>query len=229
MTLKALIFDVDGTIAETEELHRAAFNAAFAQAGLDWNWSVEDYARLLRVTGGKERIAAHLASLPAPPALAAEDIAALHRAKTARYVALVAGGALALRPGVQALLDRARERGLALAIATTTTEANVEALAQAVWSRPAREVFDVLATGDEVRAKKPAPDIYLLALARLGLRPAEAVAFEDSGNGVRSARAAGLRVVAARSVYSAGDDLGGATWLVPDLAADLPIWGPSLD
>ncbi len=218
MTLAALIFDVDGTLAETEEVHRRAFNEAFAEAGLPWHWSVEDYRILLRTTGGKERIAAFQSGLPAPP-LDPGGIARLHRAKTARYAAIVAAGGLALRPGVAELLERAKARGLRLAIATTTSEANVEALAQAVWGRPAAALFDAIAAGDMVARKKPAPDVWHLALDRLGLPAAACLAFEDSRNGLVSARAAGLRVVVTPSRYTEGEDFAGADWIGPDLSA----------
>jgi HAD superfamily hydrolase (TIGR01509 family) len=203
---EALIFDVDGTLAETEELHRRAFNETFAEAGLPWHWGRDDYRRLLTTTGGKERIARHLAEAGGPAA----DIAALHAAKTRRYARLVAAGDLALRPGIAALMEGARAAGLRLAVATTTSRPNVEALAQAIWRRPAGAVFDAIAAGDEVAAKKPAPDVYLLALARLGLPAAACVAFEDTRNGLLSARGAGIACLVVPSVYSEGEDFAGA-------------------
>jgi len=220
MTLRALIFDVDGTLAETEEIHRRAFNETFAAHGLDWHWDRATYARLLRVTGGKERMRAWRDGLG--HALPDDvTIAAMHGDKTGRYGAILAQG-VALRPGVAALLRQARARGLALAVATTTSPANVEALTRACWGRPARQVFDVIAAGDEVAAKKPAPDVYLLALARLGLSPDCAIAFEDSLNGLRSAQAAGLRVVATPGIYTAQEDLSAANWLLESLDGVLP-------
>lgn len=224
MTVEALIFDVDGTLAETEELHRRAFNAAFAQAGLDWDWSADLYRDLLRTTGGKERIAAHLAGLPqggsAAAALDAAAIAALHRRKTDLYGAMMAEGALSLRPGVREVVEAARGAGLGLALATTTSPANVEALVQSTWGCPARALFDVIAAGDEVAAKKPAPDVYRLALERLGRPAAACIAFEDSRNGVLAARAAGLRVVATPAIFTAHEDLSDADWRLASL--DLP-------
>jgi HAD superfamily hydrolase (TIGR01509 family) len=213
MMVKALIWDVDGTLAETEEVHRAAFNAAFEAAGMNWHWDQPTYARLLKVTGGKERIRAHAAVLGLP----CVDATALHAEKTAHYVALMRQGRVSLRPGVAALMAEARARGLRLAIATTTSPANVTALAQAVWQRSAEEVFDVIAAGDEVTAKKPAPDVYKLALARLGLPADLAIAIEDSLNGLRAAQGAGLRCVVAPGLYTGVEDLSAADWLVPDL------------
>jgi HAD superfamily hydrolase (TIGR01509 family) len=214
---RALIFDVDGTLAETEELHRRAFNATFAAAGLAWHWTEADYRALLKTGGGKERMARHRAETGAATPDDA-SIAALHRAKTARYGALIASGAIALRPGVGALIAAARKAGLQIAVATTTSRPNVDALAHACWGRPADAVFDVLATGDEVARKKPAPDIYRLALDRLGLDASQAVAFEDSRIGLLSARAAGLAVVVTPSCYTAGEDFAGAAIVLPDLS-----------
>lgn len=215
--LDALIFDVDGTLAETEELHRRAFNDAFADAGLDWRWSRDAYRALLRTTGGKERIARFLTERGDDPA--AWPVAALHAAKTERYGALMAEGAIALRPGVAALIARARAAGLRLAVATTTSLPNVEALSRAVFGRPAEAVFDAIAAGDVVAAKKPAPDIYRHALAALGVAPARAIAFEDSLNGLRAAHGAGLRCVVTPGVYTDDEDFSGADLLLDDLAA----------
>jgi HAD superfamily hydrolase (TIGR01509 family) len=216
--LKALIFDVDGTICETEEIHRRAFNRAFAETGLNWFWTVEDYRRLLRTTGGKERMRAHRTACGlAQPDDAA--IAKLHTLKTEFYVAALAKGDITPRPGLRETIAVARAQGLRLAIATTTSPANVEALVQAIWGCAAADVFDVIAAGDEVAAKKPAPDVFLLALQRLALRPEAALAFEDSRNGLISAKAAGLGVVVTPSLYTATDDFAGADWLLPDLSA----------
>ena len=218
MTPAALIFDVDGTLAETEEAHRAAFNAAFAARGMGWHWTPDDYRGLLATTGGKERIAAHAARLGA--VLTPGEIAALHADKTAHYTTLIAAGALPLRPGVAALVAAARAAGLRLAVATTTSRPNIEALTLAAWGLPAAEVFDVIAAGDEVARKKPAPDVYLLALERLGLPASDALAFEDSRNGLLAARAAGLRVLVTPSLYTDHEDHAGADWVAPSLARE---------
>lgn len=216
--LEALIFDVDGTLAETEELHRAAFNAAFEAAGLGWYWTQDDYRRLLKTTGGKERIAAFMAETGA----SGVDIPALHRAKTGFYTAMMAQGGLALRPGVADLIQRARSAGVRLAIATTTSRPNVDALCAACFGQPSEAVFEVIACGDEVAAKKPAPDVFLLALARLGLPAGACLALEDSRNGLRSALAAGLCTVVTPSVYTADEDFTGAWQVRPDLVG-LPL------
>ena len=211
--LAALIFDVDGTLAETEEWHREAFNEAFKEAGLNWHWDQAKYAALLEVTGGKERIAYHIRREGLTP-MAPERIAALHRDKTARYTARVAAGGLTLRPGVRRLMAEAKRARLKLAIATTTSRPNVMALLKSVGDVPA---FDVIAAGDEVANKKPAPDIFLAALRDLAL-PAEACfAVEDTLNGVKSAIGAGLRVLVTTSQYGGTGPFPGALGVVSDL------------
>lgn len=214
-TLQALIFDVDGTLAETEEVHRQAFNAAFQEAGLGWTWDVALYRELLSVTGGKERIRAYV-ERHAPPGggHALEQVASLHAAKTKFYTQAVERGDVALRPGIRPLVEAARGRGLRLAIATTTTLANVEALVAATFGRRTLDLFEVVVAGDEVARKKPAPEVYLQALARLGLPAAACIAFEDSPAGLASARSAGLRTVVSPGLYTAGFDTAGATWVV---------------
>ena len=153
MRIKALIFDVDGTLAETEEAHREAFNRTFDEAGLDWQWSVEDYTRLLKTTGGKKRMRKHRDDLGVTEP-SDEKIADLHRRKTAIYAEIVASGDLSLRPGVRELVSDGRAAGIRVAVATTTNTPNVEALCQVCWGQPANQVFEFIAAGDEVAAKK---------------------------------------------------------------------------
>lgn len=211
----ALIFDVDGTLAETEEAHRRAFNDIFDEAGLDWNWSVERYGELLLTMGGKERMRAHRQDIgSAEPD--DQSILELHARKTARYGEIVSAGGLVMRKGMAELIEAARSKDIPLAVATTTTSENVEVLCRTCLGQAAEDLFDVIAAGDEVAKKKPAPDIYALALQRLGVSPDHALAFEDTRNGVLSAKAARLRVIASPSSYSRGEDLSDADWLVPD-------------
>ncbi len=218
--VEALIFDVDGTLAETEELHRRAFNESFHAAGLPWVWDQPLYAKLLEVTGGKERIAYYLALQAGGESLTAAAIATLHADKTARYATLVAAGGLALRPGIARLIGQAEAAGVRLAVATTTSRPNVDALLQATLGR---QPFDVVAACDEVAAKKPAPDVYGLALRRLGLPPSACVAFEDTLNGLRSAQGAGLGCVVTKSVYGGAGPFPGAFAVVDHLDAGVPF------
>lgn len=207
MSLSALIFDVDGTLAETEEAHRHAFILAFGQMGLNWRWDPKLYRKLLKVSGGRERILAY------DPDASPELVAALHRRKTEIYADMVATGRIAFRPGVEALIREARDAGLRLGIASTTSRANVEALLGA-----RRSWFEVIVCGEDTARKKPDPQVYFLAMAKLGLTAQDCIAIEDSANGVRAACAAGLDVVVTESLYTSGDDFSGARAIYPSLA-----------
>ncbi len=209
--LQALIFDVDGTLAETEELHRRAFNDTFAAKSLGWVWDQTLYAKLLEVTGGKERIRHFIDQYGAQPTLDDTAIADLHRAKTQRYTDLVDSGDITLRPGIRHLLDEAAAKGVRLAIATTTSRPNIDALLRATLGT---QPFEVIAAGDEVAAKKPAPDVYKLALERLGLPPQSCIALEDTLNGLRSAQGAGLACIMTPSVYGGTGPFPGALKVV---------------
>lgn len=219
--LHALIFDVDGTLADTErDGHRVAFNLAFAEHGLDWNWDEVLYGELLTVTGGKERIR-YFAERYAPDFVIRPDfpalVAALHATKTGHYVRLVDSGQLPLRPGVSRLIDEARASGLRLAIATTTTSENVAALLRAAMAPDAMNWFEVIGAGDVVPAKKPAPDIYDWVLERLGLAPDECLALEDSENGLAASLGAGIPTLITENAYTRGQDFSGALAVLPDL------------
>lgn len=213
MTIRALIFDVDGTLSETEEAHRQAFNDAFAEFGLDWNWSVDLYRKLLRTTGGKERMAAYLQDYLGGT-LDAVEITRVHARKTERYGELVSSGMVDLRPGIKSLIADSARSGCRLAVATTTNTPNVDHLCKACFGAPASEVFEVIAAGDMVANKKPAPDVFNLALHTLGLAARDCVALEDSRNGLASAKAAGLRCIVSPSTYTDEDDFGIATAVV---------------
>jgi HAD superfamily hydrolase (TIGR01509 family) len=213
----ALIFDVDGTMAETEEVHRHAFNAAFVDTGIDWFWDRTVYKEMLRVAGGKERIRAFDRMSGAESMLSDQEIAELHRVKTARYVELVAAGGCPLRPGVEVLVTEAERRGQRLAIATTTSRANIDALLSVTFGENWDARFDAVVAGDEVPRKKPAPDVYHEVLTRLGMQASDCVAIEDSHNGLVAASLAGIPVLITRSVYFYDEDFSEAILAVNDL------------
>ncbi len=220
--LVGLLFDVDGTLADTErDGHRVAFNQAFAEAGLDWNWDADLYQDLLAVTGGKERIRYYLnkyrPDFPINTATA-DFITGLHQAKTRHYEALLAKGEIPLRPGVERLLREAREAGYRLAVATTTTPANVTALLKNTVGTEAEQWFDLIAAGDVVPAKKPAPDIYLYAMEKMGLTPAQCIAFEDSENGIRASKGAGLKTIITVNGYTREHDFDDAELILDSSA-----------
>ena len=232
MTIDALLWDVDGTLAETElDGHRVAFNRAFEQAGLPWRWDAARYGELLQVTGGLERLLHDIEGhrdAPASPA-AREGLARrLHGLKNAHYAELMRTQGIALRAGVRELIDECRTGGVRLGVVTTSARANVDALlgrhlgpAWATW-------FDAVVCGEDVRAKKPAPDAYVLALRVLGLTPAACVAIEDSPAGVAAARGAGVPVIVTRSIYFAHDAIEGAIAVGPGLHTRAG-WVPACD
>lgn len=221
MTIKALIWDVDGTVAETErDGHRVAFNAAFEALGLPWRWDVVHYGRLLRVTGGRERLLHDMATRADAPADSAERntlARELHRRKNAVYRDLVNARGIPARPGVLRLMDECSAAGVMLGIATTTSRCNVMVLFESLlgigWGRR----FDALVCAEEAPLKKPHPQVYQLALQRLGVAPHEAFALEDSPNGLRAARDAGITCGITRSVYFAESDFDGAAWVRENL------------
>lgn len=218
--LKALIFDVDGTLADTECAHRDAFNAAFAEVGLDWHWSDKVYASLLEVAGGKERLLYYWQlvnpEMSEGPTVR-EAIDALHAIKTRHYESLVCGGKLALRPGILRLIREAQAAGLPMAIATTTTPANIDALLGASLGPEWRKLFVAVCDASTTPNKKPAPDVYLAALAALAVPAANCLAFEDSENGLRAARAAGIPTLVTPSTFSMGQAFNDALLVLPHL------------
>jgi HAD superfamily hydrolase (TIGR01509 family) len=221
MNINAIIFDVDGTLADTEDGHRKSFNKAFAENGLDWNWDVALYDKLLQVTGGKERIKFYVAQF-ATDFVKPDDyenfVKHLHAVKTTHYTAMLREGAIPLRPGIRQLITDAHQAGITLAIATTTTPANVAALLEvglgADWAR----YFSANGCGDIVPNKKPAPDIYHWVLNELGLQAADCIALEDSYNGLTSALAAGIKTYVTVNPYTQSQDFSGAAAVLPDLA-----------
>lgn len=223
--LKALIFDVDGTLADTERYgHRVAFNLAFADAGLEWHWSEEQYGDLLAVAGGKERIR-YFIERDQPDLsshLAAEDdldtlVAELHRAKTRHYTRLIRAGKIPPRPGVVRLIREARAAGLRLAIATTSALENAIALIETIFAISSPNLFEVIAAGDIVAHKKPAPDIYHYVLSEMGLSPDECLVFEDSDHGLQAATQAQLTTIVTHNGYTYDQDFSAAALVLDHL------------
>jgi beta-phosphoglucomutase-like phosphatase (HAD superfamily) len=222
-TLQALIFDVDGTLADTERAHLAAFNHAFSEVGMGWVWDEALYTELLDISGGKERILHYWKSTRADmrevDSMALNDtVNRLHEIKTAAYEAAVNDGAVSLRPGVLKLMDEALAQGLQLAIATTTSPVNIAALLRRAVGADWRLNFTAIGDASTAPIKKPHPQVYLQMLAALKLKPAECLALEDSSNGLRSATAAGLATIITPTTYTAHHDFGAALRVVPDLS-----------
>lgn len=223
-----LILDCDGVLSDTERYgHLPAFNETFAEVGLPVRWSEEDYAELIKIGGGKERMARLLtpdlvasAGLPADAAAQRALLADWHERKTARYIARVALGELPPRPGISRVVEEAAAAGWKLAVASTSAEASVRAVLEHAVGPDRAAEFAVFA-GDAVARKKPAPDIYLLALRELGTDAADAIVVEDSSNGLRAALAAGLTTVVTVSSYTAAEDFTGAALVVSSLGAAL--------
>ena len=232
-SLRALVFDVDGTLADTERFHLRAFNEAFAQEGLDWHWDEDLYTRLLEISGGKERLLhywkmtrGHMVDVSGDGVF--DTIARIHQAKTALYEAMVSAGLVALRPGVLALMEEARREGLQLAIATTTSPVNVAALLRHAIGPHWRLQFPVVCDASTAARKKPHPLVYHQVLERLQLPSEACVAFEDSENGLRAALAAGLQAVVTPTSFTEHHDFGGALRVLPTLAGvnlqDIAAW-----
>jgi HAD superfamily hydrolase (TIGR01509 family) len=223
--VSTLIFDCDGVLADTERYgHLPSFNETFEAFGLPWRWSEEEYGRKLAIGGGKERMASMLtpetiaaAGLPEDPDALAAEIARWHKAKTARYTELVADGRLPPRPGIRRLISAAQDAGWTLAVASTSAEPAVRAILEYAVGKDRADRFDLLLAGDVVPRKKPDPAIYLLALERLGVDPADVLVVEDSRNGLLAAVGAGLRCLMTVNGYTEEEDNSEAALVVTSL------------
>jgi len=221
MSLKALIFDVDGTLADTEmNGHRVAYNRAFERLGVDWSWSEDRYGDLLAVTGGKERmkyfVEHYRPEIPADRPLQ-ELIVEIYNTKTNIFKEMLLTGLIPLRSGVARIFKEAREAGIRLAIATTTAPSNVQYILSSNLGEEALDWFDVIAAGDIVENKKPSPEIYQLVLQEMGLKANECIAFEDSENGCLSATGAGLPVIITVTSYTRDEQFIGAGLVLDQL------------
>jgi len=225
MSLEALIFDLDGTMADTEETHRQAFNAAFIKLGLWWDWGPPRYGELLEVSGGIDRLHHFIESLNATPEEKARlhaIVPAIHATKSEIYAELLRSGARPLRAGVKRLIGEAQQQGLKVAVVSTSSSANALAVLGGRFMPPQFQGVDLLVAADEVPRRKPAPDLYERALALLHKRAEACVAFEDSANGLRAARAAGLTTVVTPTRWTMAQDFSSADALLPD-ASELDV------
>jgi HAD superfamily hydrolase (TIGR01509 family) len=206
--LQALIFDCDGVLVDTElDGHRASFNQAFKEAGLQTEWDVARYGELLSTAGGKERMRRHFDEMGWPTGQLDHDalIAQLHKLKTGIFMDLISTGKLPLRPGIARIVDEAIASDVTLAVCSTSNERAVQAVVDVMLGK-ARSAKIAVFAGDVVAAKKPAPDIYNLAAKTLSLMPQHCMVIEDSNNGLRAAKSAGMRCVVTKSTYTVDED-----------------------
>ncbi len=230
--LRALIFDCDGVLAETErDGHRVAFNRTFAAKGYGFEWDAALYKELLKVGGGKERMKHFFDQTSWPAGTTDKDalIKELHQLKTDCYTQIVASGELPLRPGVARVVDEAVAAGVRLAVCSTSNEKAVHTVVERLLGPARKAKFDVILAGDVVSKKKPDPEIYTLVLHRLGLRATECVVIEDNRNGLLAAKGAGMYCLVTTNSYTEDEDFREADLVVselgdpPNVQADLAM------
>src|SRR5262245_30571517 len=218
--LQAMLFDVDGTLIDTEELHRQAFNLTFLELRLGWEWDVKLYAQLLSVSGGVDRIARYidLIDLPAGEKTRLRRvIPQIHRMKTKAYGRLIGSNSAKLRPGVARLIDEGLRKGHRIGLAASSASENVQTIVSTALGFEAFSAIEAIVCADEVSRKKPAPDIYELLLTQLRAPAVSSVAFEDSANGVAAAKTAGLYTVATPTRWTKSQSFDEADLVLPSL------------
>ena len=218
----ALLFDCDGVLADTErDGHRPAFNLAFKQKGIECEWDVELYGKLLEVGGGKERMTAHWNKVGWPKGYEGEAerkalVQDLHLLKTKLFMDYIEAGKMPLRPGVLRVVDAAIEAGIPLGVCSTSNDKAVRTLVHVLMGEDRAAKFQIFA-GDIVPKKKPSPDIYLLAKDKMGLDPARTLVVEDSHIGLTAAKAAGMKCVVTKSSYTQKEDFAAADRILEEL------------
>jgi len=225
--IQALIFDVDGTLADTEALHLEAFQTAFQELELGWHWDTAQYTRLLKVAGGKERLRAYWAERypwSRDKSFKEQIIEQIHARKNQHYARLLRQYQLPLRPGIKRLIKEAQVSGLLLAIATTTSTANLEALMGAHFGPHWRDLFAAVFDGSMVGQKKPDPEVYWAVLEALGLDAKRCIAFEDSRIGLEAATAAGIATIVTPTDFTYGQNFEGALLVLPHLGDPQQPW-----
>lgn len=218
--MKALIFDCDGVLADTErDGHRVAFNKAFAAKGLAIEWDVELYGKLLEVSGGKERMRHYFKQSGWPDNVADRDalIRELHKLKTDLFMQIIESGELPLRPGIARIVDEAIAVKMTLAVCSTSHERAVNLVVVRLLGPERKAHFSAILAGDVVSKKKPNPEIYNLASQKLNLQPSECVVVEDSRNGLLAAKAAGMHCIVTTNGYTEDEDFAEADLVVPEL------------
>ena len=221
--LKAIIFDMDGTLADTEDIHRIAFNQAFAENKLNWEWSVAEYKQLLAISGGKERIRNYFQiqkTLPDENTDLWHLAESIHKRKSDIYREMLIAGQIQLRSGVRRLIDDAINNNIILSIATSSSHSNVETLLQNALGEEAMSLFSVIVTADTVEDKKPSPAVYQMVLSELGLNAQNCIAIEDTYNGNKAANSANLKTVITTHLYTYDDDFSNASLVVDQLGEE---------